>query len=167
MQGSGPEIDDEPLMGEFDRKEPSLVEATGNAVPSCGYNAKKKKNDPPPGHPSGPLKANPANLEVSSKKSTNRQSSGQIPAGGRGGSRPRTIIVSPSECWRRWDGSLSMELMETRDGYHYFKYVQASSYTQAQRAFQAAEATNDLDGIASILLHHPYHLDSLRAMALW
>ncbi|KAG5566403.1 hypothetical protein RHGRI_002096 [Rhododendron griersonianum] len=62
-RGVWPEIDDEPLMGEFDRKEPSLVEATGNAVPSSSYNAKKKK-DPPPGHPSGPLKANPANLEV-------------------------------------------------------------------------------------------------------
>lgn len=33
----------------------------------------------------------------------------------------RTILISPSEHWPRWDGSLSMELLETKDGFHYFR----------------------------------------------
>ncbi|KAL2490201.1 Basic helix-loop-helix [Abeliophyllum distichum] len=77
----------------------------------------------------------------------------------------RTILVSPSEHWPRWDGSLSMELLETKDEVHYFRYVQSSSYGQAQRAFEAAKAIHDLNGIASILLHHPYHVDSLITLA--
>ncbi|XP_022863531.1 transcription factor 25 isoform X2 [Olea europaea var. sylvestris] len=77
----------------------------------------------------------------------------------------RTILVSPSERWPRWDGSLSMELMETKDEVHYFRYVHSSSYGQAQRAFEAAKAIHDLNGIASILLYHPYHIDSLITLA--
>lgn len=33
----------------------------------------------------------------------------------------KTILISPSEHWPRWDGSLSMELLETKDGFHYFR----------------------------------------------
>lgn len=77
----------------------------------------------------------------------------------------RTILVSPSEHWPRWGGSLSMELMETKDEVHYFRYVHSSSYGQAQRAFEAAKAIHDLNGIASILLYHPYHIDSLITLA--
>lgn len=43
--------------------------------------------------------------------------------------------------------------------------MHSSTYGQAQRAFEAAKAIHDLNGIASILLHHPYHLDSLITMA--
>ncbi|XP_020587780.1 uncharacterized protein LOC110029702 isoform X1 [Phalaenopsis equestris] len=32
----------------------------------------------------------------------------------------RTILVTPSSYWPRWDGSLSMELIEIKDGLHYF-----------------------------------------------
>ncbi|KAA8516243.1 hypothetical protein F0562_019422 [Nyssa sinensis] len=77
----------------------------------------------------------------------------------------KTILVSPSSHWPRWDGSLSMELLDTRDGYHYFRYVHSSSYGQAQRAFEAAKAIHDINGIASILLYHPYHIDSLITLA--
>ncbi|KAG8368000.1 hypothetical protein BUALT_Bualt16G0131100 [Buddleja alternifolia] len=77
----------------------------------------------------------------------------------------RSILVSPSEHWPRWDGSLSMELLVTRDDVHYFRYIHSSSYAQAQRAFEAAKAIHDLNGIASILLNHPYHIDSLITMA--
>ncbi|KAL3824994.1 hypothetical protein ACJIZ3_021023 [Penstemon smallii] len=77
----------------------------------------------------------------------------------------KTILVSPSEHWPRWDGSLSMELLETRDGIHYFKYTNSSSYALAQRAFETAKAIHDLNGIASILVHHPYHIDSLITLA--
>ncbi|GAA0159689.1 hypothetical protein LIER_16407 [Lithospermum erythrorhizon] len=80
-------------------------------------------------------------------------------------SHRKTIIVSPSEHWPRWDGSLSMELLETKEGVHYFRYVHTSTYAQAQRAFEAAKAIHDLNGIANILLHHPYHIDSLISLA--
>lgn len=33
----------------------------------------------------------------------------------------RTYLVSPSDHWPRWDGSISMEFLETRNGYHYFR----------------------------------------------
>lgn len=45
------------------------------------------------------------------------------------------------------------------------RYVHSSSYSQAQSAFEAAKAIHDLNGIASILMYHPYHLDSLLTMA--
>ncbi|PIN23868.1 hypothetical protein CDL12_03414 [Handroanthus impetiginosus] len=87
--------------------------------------------------------------------------------GGRRGNQnlKRTILVSPSQHWPRWDGSLTMELLETRDGVNYFAYTHSSSYAQAQRAFEAAKAIHDLNGIASILLNHPYHIDSLITLA--
>ena len=55
-------------------------------------------------------------------KNHQTSSSRQIRGGRRGShTHRRTILVSPSEHWPHWDGSLSMELLETRDGYHYFK----------------------------------------------
>ncbi|KAF9688010.1 hypothetical protein SADUNF_Sadunf02G0152600 [Salix dunnii] len=99
-------------------------------------------------------------------KSNQDSSSRQVRGGRRGAHHGRkTILVSPSEHWPRWDGSLSMEFLETKDGYHHFRYVHSSYYDQAQRAFEAAKAIQDLNGIASILLYHPYHLDSLITMA--
>ncbi|XP_051135956.1 uncharacterized protein LOC127254741 isoform X2 [Andrographis paniculata] len=91
----------------------------------------------------------------------------RLPAGGRRGNHhfKRTILVSPSQHWPRWDGSLTMELLETRDGVHYFRYMQSSSYTAAQRAFDSAKALHDLNGIANILLNHPYHTESLIVLA--
>ncbi|KAI3824696.1 hypothetical protein L1987_06165 [Smallanthus sonchifolius] len=77
----------------------------------------------------------------------------------------KTIIISPSEHWPRWDGSLSMELLENKNGCNYFRYVPSSTYSLAQRQFEAAKATHDLNGIANILLHHPYHIDSLITLA--
>ncbi|CAK9319247.1 unnamed protein product [Citrullus colocynthis] len=76
----------------------------------------------------------------------------------------KTYLVSPSDHWPRWDGSLSMEFLGTRNGYHYFRYVHPPSYVEAQKAFEAARSIHDLNGIASILLYHPYHLDSLITM---
>lgn len=56
------------------------------------------------------------------EKSNQAGSSTQI-RGGRLGShtRKKTVLVTPSDHWRRWDGSLSMEFLETRDGYQYFR----------------------------------------------
>lgn len=229
-QVSEAEIADEPLVGKSDEKEPSLVKAPINTLPSSNHKAKRKKKkktkeDPSvdaqdsgkpldemvekfsvevnvSSHLSGPLKAKPANVEVgdsllkqcmtdilqvdpkylraenelrrifgskvvnSFQKNQQTRSSGQIRGGRRGShNHRRVILVSPSEHWPRWDGSLLMEFLETRDGYHYFKYAHSSLYSQAQRAFEAAKAIHDPNGIANILMHHPYHLDSLIAMA--
>lgn len=43
--------------------------------------------------------------------------------------------------------------------------MQSSTYKQAQNAFETAKATHDLNGIANILLYHPYHIDSLITLA--
>lgn len=106
--------------------------------------------------------------KVVSSFETNNQtgSSRQMRGGRRGGHNTRkTILVSPSEHWHRWDGSLSMELLETKDGYHYFRYVHSPAYSQMQRDFEAAKANNEFDRIAGIIAYHPYHLDSLITLA--
>ncbi|KAE8703617.1 hypothetical protein F3Y22_tig00110467pilonHSYRG00146 [Hibiscus syriacus] len=100
------------------------------------------------------------------EKSNQSSSSRQVRGGRRGNHHIRkTVLISPSDHWPRWDGSLSMEFLETKDGYNYFRYTHSSSYDQAQRAFEAAQAIHDLNGVASVLMYHPYHLDSLITMA--
>ncbi|KAF3555984.1 hypothetical protein F2Q69_00010306 [Brassica cretica] len=89
---------------------------------------------------------------------------------GRGGRRgvhhiTKTVLITPMENWARWDRSFSMEFLETKDGYNYFRYTHSSSYEQAQRAFQAAQNLHDLNGVASVLINNPYHIDSLITMA--
>lgn len=87
--------------------------------------------------------------------------------GGRRGSHNsrKTILVTPLDHWPRWDASLSMEVLEARDGLNHLRYVHSLSYVQAQRAFEAAKATHDFNAVASVLLYHPYHLDSLLTIA--
>ncbi|CAN1855510.1 Transcription factor 25 [Linum perenne] len=101
------------------------------------------------------------------EKDSQASSSRQVRGGARRGNHHtrKTVLVSPSEHWPRWDGSLTMEFLEAKEGLQYFRYVYSSSYSQAQRAFEAAKAIHDLNGIASILQHNPYHLDSLVTMA--
>ncbi|KAJ4786564.1 Transcription factor 25 [Rhynchospora pubera] len=84
----------------------------------------------------------------------------------RGVHNPRkTVLVTPMAYWPRWDGSLSMELIETKNGINYFRYVPSDSYRHAQEIFEAAKAANDLNSIARVLQHYPYHLDSLLTFA--
>lgn len=93
-------------------------------------------------------------------------SSRQIRGGRRTTHNPRkTILISPSSYWPRWDGSMSMEFLETKDHQNYFRYVHSPSYGHVQEAFEAAKAANDLNAIASILAHHPYHIESLLTFA--
>lgn len=59
-------------------------------------------------------------------KSHDRISSSANPRLMRGGRRgthnlKKTIIISPSQHWPRWDGSLTMELLNTLEGVHYFR----------------------------------------------
>ncbi|KAL9238297.1 hypothetical protein vseg_012735 [Gypsophila vaccaria] len=101
-------------------------------------------------------------FENANQSGTSRQGRG----GKRGGyAHRKTLLVSPSEHWPRWDGSVSMELLESKGGNHFFRYVHSASYSQAQRAFEAAKAIHDLNGVASILMHHPYHVESLLTLA--
>ncbi|GLT34265.1 hypothetical protein SLA2020_087890 [Shorea laevis] len=104
---------------------------------------------------------------VKSFEKSNQSSGHRQIRGGRRGSHHirKTILVSPSDHWPRWDGSMSMEFVESKDGYNYFRYIYSSSYSEAQRAFEAAQAIHDLNGVASVLMFHPYHLDSLLTMA--
>ncbi|KGN56358.2 transcription factor 25 [Cucumis sativus] len=107
-----------------------------------------------------------AKVVKSFEKNNQASSSRQLRGGRRVNHLSRkTYLVSPSDHWPRWDGSLSMEYLESRNGYHYFRYVHLPSYVEAQKAFEAARSIHDLNGIASILLYHPYHLDSLITMA--
>ncbi|VVA12143.1 PREDICTED: mRNAion factor [Prunus dulcis] len=96
-----------------------------------------------------------------------RSGSSRMARGGRRSAYiPRkTILITPSEHWPRWDGSLSMEFLHVSEGYHHFRYVHSSSYRQAQSEFEAAKAIHDINAIASVLLYHPYHLDSLITVA--
>lgn len=103
-----------------------------------------------------------SSFERNSQSGSSRQAHGSR----RGGSNHRkTLLVHPSEHWPRWDGSLTMELLGTKDGINYFRYVHLASYSQAQRAFEAAKAIHDLNGIVNVLMHNPYHIDSLVTLA--
>ncbi|XP_045789755.1 transcription factor 25 [Trifolium pratense] len=77
----------------------------------------------------------------------------------------KTFLVTPANTWLPLDDSLSMQFLETKNGYNYFRYVHSPSYSQYQNSFEAAKAINDINGIASILQHRPYHIDSLLTMA--
>lgn len=45
------------------------------------------------------------------------------------------------------------------------RYVHSDSCSHSQEAFEAAKAANDLNAIASILAHYPYHVESLLTFA--
>ncbi|CAJ1950607.1 unnamed protein product [Sphenostylis stenocarpa] len=105
---------------------------------------------------------------VKSFESSNQASSSRQIRGVRGRvhyNLRKSVLVNPSDNWVRCDDSLSMQFLEIKNGYNYFRYVHSPSYSQSQRAFEAAKAINDLNGIASILQHRPYHIDSLLTMA--
>lgn len=84
---------------------------------------------------------------------------------GRGNVLRKTILVTPLEYWPRWDGSISMEHTDTKDGLQYFKYTFSSSYMETQKKFEVSGASYDPNTIAMLLAQHPYHLESLLALA--
>uniref|UniRef100_A0A0D6R3M4 Transcription factor 25 n=1 Tax=Araucaria cunninghamii TaxID=56994 RepID=A0A0D6R3M4_ARACU len=77
----------------------------------------------------------------------------------------KTNLVVPSDHWPRWDGGMSMEHIETKEGMHFFRYARSSSYLAAQKKFEVANDMHDLNGIALNLVQHPYHVESLLALA--
>lgn len=77
----------------------------------------------------------------------------------------RTLLISPPNYWSPWDKSMSMNLVETKSGLNYFRYVYDPSVSHVQELFEAAKAANDLNAIAAILGKYPYHPESLLTFA--
>ncbi|KAK1314622.1 hypothetical protein QJS10_CPA06g01434 [Acorus calamus] len=77
----------------------------------------------------------------------------------------KTMLVSASVNWPKWEGDLSMELLETKGGVNYFRYVHSPSYSQAQRIFEAAKEAHDINVVAGILMYYPYHIETLLTIA--
>ncbi|KAL6845958.1 hypothetical protein ACP4OV_023406 [Aristida adscensionis] len=93
-------------------------------------------------------------------------SSRQVRGVRRVGHNPRkTLLVSPPSYWPPWDKSISMDLVETKNGLNYFRYVYDPSVSHVQELFEAAKAANDLNAIAAILGKYPYHPESLLTFA--
>ncbi|KAJ7557549.1 hypothetical protein O6H91_05G131800 [Diphasiastrum complanatum] len=90
---------------------------------------------------------------------------GVVRHAGRVGPLKRTILVAPMETWPRWDGGISMEYLESKDGLMHFRYVYSTSYMEIQKEYEACVESHDPNTIASLLMHHPYHIDSLLALA--
>ncbi|XP_050385796.1 uncharacterized protein LOC126802241 [Argentina anserina] len=92
--------------------------------------------------------------------------SSRMARGGRRGMVHRkSFLVTPSDQWPRWDGAMNMVLHNSPNGYYDYRYTYSSAYHHAQSAFESAKSLHDLNAIANILLHYPYHLDSLLTMA--
>ncbi|KAG2644569.1 transcription factor 25-like [Panicum virgatum] len=77
----------------------------------------------------------------------------------------KTLLVSPPSYWPPWDKSLTMHLLETKNGLNYFRYAFDPSVSHVQDLFEAAKAANDLNAIAAILGKYPYHPESLLTFA--
>lgn len=69
---------------------------------------------------------------VKSFERSNQSGSSRQVRGARRGTHHirKTILVSPSDQWPRWDQSFSMEFLETKGGYSYFRFnsIYLSSY---------------------------------------
>ncbi|KAM3385642.1 hypothetical protein ACQJBY_009432 [Aegilops geniculata] len=60
---------------------------------------------------------------------------------------------------------MSMDFVETKGSWNYFRYAYDSSVSHVQELFEAAESANDLNAIAVIVEKYPYHPDSLLTFA--
>ncbi|XP_024517556.1 transcription factor 25 [Selaginella moellendorffii] len=98
---------------------------------------------------------------IHSVEKSARQRQGRLSAPRSG----RKCLVVPMGNWPRWDGGVSMELVHTKDGVMTFRYVYSADYLEVQKAFEACVSSHDPNKIASLLLAHPYHADSLLALA--
>ncbi|KQJ91014.1 transcription factor 25 [Brachypodium distachyon] len=77
----------------------------------------------------------------------------------------RTLLVSSPSFWPPWDKSMAMDLVETKSGLNYFRYVYDPSVSHVQDLFESAKSANDLNAIAAILAKYPYHPESLLTFA--
>ncbi|XP_073975114.1 nuclear localized protein 1 isoform X3 [Rhodnius prolixus] len=73
-----------------------------------------------------------------------------------------TWLVSPKENWPQiGKPGLSMKLVETKNGIHYFTYEHSLNYQQVQMRFLEAVESLNPDFIVGIINTHPYHVDAL------
>ncbi|XP_077376215.1 ribosome quality control complex subunit TCF25 [Festucalex cinctus] len=73
-----------------------------------------------------------------------------------------TWMTSPKESWPRFSRpGISMTLLETEDGIHYFTFEHSRDYQQVQFKFLDAVESMDPENIVALLQLNPYHIDSL------
>ncbi|XP_063332767.1 transcription factor 25 [Pelmatolapia mariae] len=73
-----------------------------------------------------------------------------------------TWMTSPKDSWPRFSRpGISMTLLETKDGIHYFTFEHSREYQQVQFKFLDAVESMDPNNIVALLQLNPYHIDSL------
>ncbi|XP_051787968.1 transcription factor 25 [Erpetoichthys calabaricus] len=73
-----------------------------------------------------------------------------------------TWITTFKNTWPRYSKpGISMRLLETKDGVHYFTFEHNREYQQAQFKFLDAVESMDPNNIVVLLQTNPYHIDSL------
>ncbi|XP_034426510.1 transcription factor 25 [Hippoglossus hippoglossus] len=73
-----------------------------------------------------------------------------------------TWMTSPKDSWPRFSRTgISMTLLESKDGVHYFTYEHSRDYQQVQFKFLDAVESMDPNNIVALLQLNPYHIDSL------
>ncbi|XP_007549940.1 ribosome quality control complex subunit TCF25 [Poecilia formosa] len=73
-----------------------------------------------------------------------------------------TWMTSPKESWPRFSRpGISMTLLESKNGGHYFTFEHNRDYQQMQFKFLDAVESMDPNNIVALLQLNPYHIDSL------
>ncbi|KAF6722648.1 Transcription factor 25 [Oryzias melastigma] len=73
-----------------------------------------------------------------------------------------TWMTSPKDSWPRFARpGISMTLLESKDGIHYFTFEHSRDYQHVQFKFLDAVESMDPNNIVALLQLNPYHIDSL------
>ncbi|KAG7275193.1 hypothetical protein CRUP_023781 [Coryphaenoides rupestris] len=73
-----------------------------------------------------------------------------------------TWMTVPKDTWPRFSRpGISMSLLHTKDGLHYFTFEHSRDYQQVQFKFMDAVDSMNNNNILTLLLTNPYHIDSL------
>ncbi|MCI4379501.1 hypothetical protein PGIGA_G00229110 [Pangasianodon gigas] len=73
-----------------------------------------------------------------------------------------TWMTSPKDTWARFSRpGISMSLLESKDGLHFFAFEHSRDYQQVQFKFFDAVESMDPNNIVALLQLNPYHIDSL------
>ncbi|KAF3686373.1 Transcription factor 25 [Channa argus] len=73
-----------------------------------------------------------------------------------------TWMTSPKDSWPRFSRpGISMTLLQSKDGIHYFTFEHSRDYQQVQFKFLDAVESMDPNNIVALLQLNPYHIDSL------
>lgn len=73
-----------------------------------------------------------------------------------------TWLTSPKDSWPRFSRpGISMTLLQSKDGIHYFAFEHSRDYQQVQFKFLDAVESMDPNNIVALLQLNPYHIDSL------